>query len=145
MFHSILVPLDGTSFAEHALSAAVKLAELCKAQLHLVKVQVPVVVGDNLAQYTVLDVDTRPEVQSYLDGIARGLADRGIHHVRTAVLEGSILDALDAYIKEEKIELIVLTTHGRGTFAKLWLGSITDELIRKEHIPILVIHAPEQK
>ena len=41
MYRSILVPLDGTTFAEHALPVAMSLARRANARLHLVSVSPP--------------------------------------------------------------------------------------------------------
>src|SRR3954447_6542520 len=66
MFRSILVPLDGTRFGEQALPLAAELARRCDATLHLVQVITPVVVGDNLAQYAVIDSESTEDVSAYL-------------------------------------------------------------------------------
>ena len=37
----------------------------------------------------------------------------------------------------------MLTTHGRGGFSRLWLGSVTGDLLRVSPVPLLVVHARE--
>src|SRR5689334_13590803 len=64
MFRSILVPLDGTKFGEHALPLAAELARRCDATLHLAQVITPVIVGDNLAQYAVIESESTEDVSA---------------------------------------------------------------------------------
>src|SRR5712691_6085035 len=70
MFQSILVPLDGSKFAEQVLPVAAELARQSGAALHLVEVSHPVVVGSEIGAVAV--VETRPPetIQAYLHEMA---------------------------------------------------------------------------
>ncbi|HSL71468.1 MAG TPA: universal stress protein, partial [Longimicrobiales bacterium] len=46
--------------------------------------------------------------------------------------------ALEAYVREAGIELIVMTTHGRGGLSRAWLGSVADSLVRSINVPVLL-------
>ena len=78
MFKSILVPLDGSSFAEHALPWAVTLASKAKAALHLVHTH-PHATEIMLEASPFYDEELKSQLKSkqrvYLDG----LAQRGPH------------------------------------------------------------------
>src|SRR4051812_31023159 len=59
MYRSLLVPLDGSPFGEHALPLALTLAKRCGAEIHLVHVmpplaaiysETPLFIDDNLEQ-----------------------------------------------------------------------------------------------
>ena len=41
--------------------------------------------------------------------------------------------------KQHDIDLIVMGTHGRGGVEKMWLGSVTDKVLRKAHCPVLAM------
>jgi nucleotide-binding universal stress UspA family protein len=41
MYRALLVPLDGSPFAEHALPVALAIARRCRAGIHLVRVAIP--------------------------------------------------------------------------------------------------------
>lgn len=44
----------------------------------------------------------------------------------------------------ESVDLVVLSSHGRGGVDRLWLGSVTDELVRRLTTPVLVVRAPAE-
>jgi nucleotide-binding universal stress UspA family protein len=54
-------------------------------------------------------------------------------------LEGPVVDGLVQEVKAAGAGLAILTTHGRGPLARVWLGSVADELVRRLHIPLLLV------
>ena len=44
-----------------------------------------------------------------------------------------------------QVDLIVLGTHGRSGFERLYLGSVTEKILRKAHCPVMTVppHAPD--
>ena len=64
--------------------------------------------------------------------------------VRTGVVESSVgtgqpADAIVEYADTHDIDLIVMGTHGRGGVEKMWLGSVTEKVLRKAHCPVLAL------
>jgi nucleotide-binding universal stress UspA family protein len=148
MIESILVPLDGSIFAEHALPAAIDLAKRNGATLHLVRVHQPPILPSPDAPVI---VDTawieaiRAEEVAYIDRIAeQEIAPTGLQFAKRLV-DGFPADALRDHARAEAIDLIVMTTHGRGGFSRFWLGSVADALVRQSRTPVLLIrpHAEE--
>src|SRR5687768_12893901 len=144
MFRNILVPVEGSATSEHALPWALAAAGP-SATIHLVHVHVPpapimiegVVVSDPSLDQTIRDQEG--------DYMAR-LAER----VRTAAPGVSVMarnidtdaplsDALAKAAADAAADLVVMTTHGRGPFARFWLGSVSDEFLRHTPIPTLVL------
>jgi nucleotide-binding universal stress UspA family protein len=146
MFRSLMVPVDGSAFAEHALPPAVDLAKRTGATLHLVRVHQPPVLP---APEAPLIVDTgwlealKAEERKYLADVqlAPMLADA---RVETALVEGFPSDALAAYARSREIDLIVMTTHGRGGISRFWLGSVADALVRQAGTPVLLVRPDEE-
>jgi nucleotide-binding universal stress UspA family protein len=145
-FGSILVPLDGHSLAEQALPVARHLARQAGATLHLVTVQPPmsplVLTSEVAAAAQELEEETSKDLAAYLDRIAGELRAAGVT-VTTALLHGPPADRIDAYVLDRWIELVVMTTHGRGGLSRLWLGSVADHLLRTLEVPILLLRAHE--
>jgi universal stress protein A len=49
------------------------------------------------------------------------------------------------YIREQgDIDLVVMSTHGRGGVGRLMMGSVTDKVVRSAPCPVLTIRAPEK-
>ncbi len=152
MYKSILVPLDGSSFGEHALPLAARIARRTGAELRLVHVHDREVEPDfpALTPYRfegldprVLDRRTEAEEGQYLEEVSRKLAELAPLALSTAVVDGGLITALERYIRESGGDLLVMSTHGRGSLGRLWLGSVADTLVRRAGKPVLLIHAHE--
>lgn len=149
MFRSILVPLDGSHFAEHALPLAFAIARRSAANVQLLRVHPPLAdlffwaptPGDILE--TQLLEHYRKESLDYLESVSRDLAKAGGVKVTSASMEGDAAEAIRSYAADVKADLAVMTTHGRGLLEQFWLGSVADELIRSMTIPAILVRPTE--
>jgi nucleotide-binding universal stress UspA family protein len=132
MYTSILVPLDGSSFSEHALPLALDLARRSGATLHLVHV-----VDAGGSQRGV--PSAWEHAQRYLVKVAEQLRTVWPVRVETTLLDGQVDLSIAAYADAHQSDLAVITTHGRGAFSRAWLGSVADRLIRRLPSPVLLI------
>jgi nucleotide-binding universal stress UspA family protein len=149
MYRSIMVPLDGSSFGEHALPLALSIARRSGASIQLVHVHspiTPVFVEGAAFLDTSLDTHIMEERRSYLNGILKRVQEAvpGVK-VEAKVLEGGVSATLSKYADENKLDLIVMTTHARDPLARFWLGSVADELVRHVTMPLLLIHPQDGK
>ena len=142
-FRSVLVPLDGSTTAEQALSVGASLAHRSGAPLHLVSVREPVPVAAAVeagADGVELGRESRAELSRYLAGtLDTARASQGIP-VCGEVLEGTAADAVTGYVERHDIGLVVMTTHARIGFKRLVLGSVADQLLRRLSRPVLLLH-----
>ena len=146
MYRSLLVPLDGSQFSEHALPLARAIACQTGATLHLVHVHVittTILVEAMPVFDEVLDAEDRARTQAYLDKLAQRVSADGTVRVITKVLDDPIAGALQTYAATHAIDLVVMTTHGRGAFSRFWLGSVADTMLRCAPMPILLIRPQE--
>lgn len=74
----------------------------------------------------------------YLEEQQQHLESEGIQTI-TAVLEGGASQQILEYSKDNEIDLIVMTTHGRGGVRRVLVGSITDLVIKSSLVPVLVV------
>ncbi len=140
----ILVPLDGSLFAERALPAALDLAARHGVPIELVGVHqpaLPVRGGQGAMVYDQrYDDDMRHELSRYLDVTAAKIrADDPAATVRVELLVGDPVPAIDAHARAVDADLIVITSHGRGGPARWVMGSVADRLVRTLHTPVLVV------
>ncbi len=151
MFRSILVPLDGSPFAEHALPLAASLARRAGASLRLLQVT-PALAdvyfwvpppGDPFARE--LHQRNRSAAEGYLEDVGRRLESAGAGPVAGAAVEGElgIAESIRAHAAAVGADLVVMTTHGRGPLARWWLGSVADELVRSLAAPVLLVRPRE--
>ena len=151
MYPLILVPLDGSAFAERALSVATTLAGRHGADLRLVGAHSvlirPLEVQGAPVYDTTFDDDRRRELAAYLGRVAeriRGSVAGTVTHGVLDVPGESVAHAIGQEARRCDAGLIVLETHGRGGFSRAWLGSVTTELVRCAPVPVLVLRSTEQ-
>lgn len=131
-FNRILVALDGSAQAEAALQPAAALSSNQPPVLTLVAVISGK--GETLAQ-------RRAQAESYFEGLLPQLQHRGCRVEPVVLFANNPATAIVRYAKEERIELIALTTRPRGSAARTLFGSTADATIRKATMPGLVCHA----
>jgi nucleotide-binding universal stress UspA family protein len=146
MTRSVLVPLDGSRFAEQALPLALVIARAERAKLRLVLVHQKLSPPMDKATARLarsMDLALRKAERDYLRGVVemhRGEASRQVVGVTIA---GPVAPTLLKYIREIGPDLVVMTTHGRGGIQRAWLGSIADQLIRSVEIPTILVRPAE--
>lgn len=124
MSYTILVPLDGSMLAERALEPAIELAQQRMGNLKLVQVVPP-------------DVETGPSLE-YLQQRAERVSSAGVEvecQVRTGFPVATLLEM------SARVDLIVLSSHGRSGFDRFFLGSVTEKVVRRSACPTLVVRA----
>jgi nucleotide-binding universal stress UspA family protein len=143
MFKHILVPLDGSSLAESALTVAAFLAEKTGAKvtlLHVIEKDAP------------LEVHGQPHLSSaeeatvYLNQVAQKWFPQGMAvdcHVHTAETT-DVAASIDGHRRELTHDLIIMCTHGRGRALHLILGSMAQKILSLGPVPVLITH-PEEK
>lgn len=140
-FTRIMVPLDGSEFAAKALPQAMRMMRRTVDTLHLVAVSGPFPIladaEDALVGDAIPGAEDTPEAE-YLDQVAARLRAEGVA-VTTAVCQGPVARVLADYAEEHEIDLIVMTSHGRGGFSRFWLGSVADELVKRSPVPVMCL------
>lgn len=132
---TIVVALDGTAPAEEVLPDAAALAEGLGAELHLVRVALPILIasGAELVPGVLLEEDPKP----YLQSVSGRLAALGVA-ARPVPLEGRAAGEIARYAREAGAGLVCLTTRGRRGAGRVLLGSIAEEVVRHAPCPVLV-------
>ena len=153
MYSQVMVPLDGSEASERALPHAQSLAAAFGARVHLLQVislfheyeAARSVGGDSpsVAEYSMdmarqITATRHTRAETYLQTMAARLEENGIH-VATSVRQGSTLEHIAHVVAENGIDLIVMSTHGRGGLQRFLVGSVTDRVIRSSHVPVLAI------
>jgi nucleotide-binding universal stress UspA family protein len=144
MYRSILVPLDGSHFAEHALPFALTIARRRSARLQLITVHrdFGATYGDLYSgESNQYDRLLRHRDRSYLDALEKRLQGVATVPVSTILADGPVVETLAE--QGTGADLVVMTTHGRGALSRAWLGSVADDLVRRLAKPILLIRPRE--
>jgi len=145
-FKRIIVPLDGSRFAEGALPYAQMLAGFSGGQIELVRVAVHpssyVYVSDPTTLASLYDSD-RAHCEAYLQDVAERIQRESSLKISTTVLEGPVADALLDHAAAAQADLIVMSTHGRSGMERWLLGSVAERVMRGAKMPVMLIR-PDQ-
>lgn len=139
MYRQILVPLDGSRFAEAALPLALDVSRRTGAALHLVTVQEPI---PSFA-YDEWEAAATDWSEDYLANVVERIGDRAGGTVTTALRSGPVVERLGEELREVEADLVVMATHGRGMLSRAWLGSVADAFLHHCHRPVLLVRPDE--
>ncbi|MBM3948180.1 MAG: universal stress protein [SAR202 cluster bacterium] len=143
----VMAPLDGSPFAETALSYVKLLAKRLGMGVTLVRVMD---IGGlytgfwDDARFYEIGIQLRKEAEEYLKGQSQKLTAEGLK-VQWKVLSGNPGFSLVDLARTEPQDLVVLTTHARVGLSRLILGSVTEALVRSSGDPVLVVPSKEEE
>lgn len=139
MFNRILIPLDGSRFAESALPLAAGLARRAHARLEVSMVHAGVAAWvSGVEPGMILESDLEHQEREYLMEAAAGIAP-ALADVEVSFLKGAAGEELCRRVREADVDLVVMATHGRGPISRLWLGSVADYVVRHAEVPVLLV------
>jgi nucleotide-binding universal stress UspA family protein len=141
MYKKILVPLDGSALAERAIWHAEEIARGADAEILLLQavfVPMPVVPESALLTEGKVLEEVARSASEYLDRVASELRAAG-RNVRTVIDERPPADAILHVAEQEKVDLIVMSTHGRSGLSRLVMGSIAENVLRRTARTIMFV------
>ena len=142
IFYRIVVPTDFSSCSEEAWTVARRLATALGSELILVHVFTEGMLwSETPDQYRQVFVEGRQWVGAKLDEWAKPPRAAGLQ-VRVAMRDGVPHEQIVALATDERADLIVIGTHGRGGLNRALLGSVTDRVVRLATCPVLTVRAP---
>ncbi|OKY78622.1 MAG: Nucleotide-binding protein UspA family [Candidatus Methanohalarchaeum thermophilum] len=146
----ILLPTDGSSNSMHSISYAVDLAQKYDSDLHLLHVietnsykgVLPYPEGESLKNR--INDNLRARGNEILKDMAKEIEDPSIE-IKKVLREGTPSKEILDYIDENKIDIVVMSTHGRTGTSKFLMGSVAEKVVRKSNSPVLTINTKEEK
>ncbi|SAK95500.1 UspA domain-containing protein [Caballeronia arationis] len=147
MYSRILVPIDGSAIASHALDEALKIARANGSEVQpLFVIDTPPVSGEASAAFY---VDIRDAFAKEGAAVAAEAAARlkqagvpGAPRVAEVELTGDdIAHRILKTAEEYGADLVVLGTHGRRGWRRLVLGSVAEHFLRLSRCPVLLVPA----
>jgi len=150
MYDRIVVPLDGSEFANISLTHAKLLARRLDVPVHLVRAIDPTVINRVGAtsigfDYSAVDELITEEEQAattFIDKQVESLEADGFN-VTGVVLRGYAAAAVNSTTQEG--DLIVMASHGRSGVRRWFLGSVAEEIVRQSTVPVLLIRQPHEE
>jgi nucleotide-binding universal stress UspA family protein len=151
MYKTILVPLDGSSRAEHILPHVENLALNYKARVVFLQVMEPLQIANPSLHMTSALTDTVKEnlnefnkrfeeITAYLVECQGKFKEKGID-TRKYVEQGSVVETVIAVAKREKVDLIAVASHGRSGLSRVFYGSVAAGILQQIDRPMLIIRS----
>ncbi len=145
--HRILVPIDFSEHSKNALRYAVAFAgEMC-AELILVYVVEPAIYPADFSFGQVampnVEVELRDRGEVELEQLAKSEI-KGDLRIKTFVRTGKPFLEISSVATEEKVDLIIIATHGHTGVEHLLFGGTAEKVVRKAPCNVLVVRPEKQ-
>jgi nucleotide-binding universal stress UspA family protein len=148
MYRKILVPLDGSDFAECVLPHVEEVVRGSKIEeIIFLRVVEPLLIGTkgfflNGDQEKDLLETHEKQARIYLDQLIQKLDFREVSLTPEVVI-GSAAETIVDYSTHHQLDLIVMATHGRSGISRWLMGSVAERALQWSCIPILMVRPPE--
>ena len=144
MFKHILVPLDGSPWAEQALPVAALLARAANGAIILLNVMTAAASAASYAREPFLVQQIQEKASAwavkYLAEVAHSHQLEGIE-TQVVVYSGPAAKTILETSEKQRVDLIVMTTHGDTGFKRWAVGSVTLQVARQSPVPMLALRA----
>ena len=143
MFHNILVSVDGSVHAEHALDEAIDLAQAGHARLTILTAirrpptwaTTPATVQAVEPMALELEHDAKQALDRAVDRVPESIP------VTTILSRKPIREALLERLATGEYDLLVMGSRGRGALAASVLGSVSHFALNHNSVPVLIVHS----
>lgn len=143
MYKKILVPLDGSDLARRALDEAEKLTKAFDSEIVLFQVVhfMPIYGSPELVAPLIVDERQKESAERYLLGLAGDLKKRGFRVSAVVKTGQQVALEIIEFAKESRVDLIVMSTHGRSGITRWVLGSTALKVLTRADTPILLLRS----
>ncbi|ARG97690.1 universal stress protein [Legionella micdadei] len=145
----IVVAMDESDCSTLALNEAIKLTQELKAKLHVIHV-VDETIFNQVDEYVEFDwlwnahrEFGKKILEKAEDRLRSEKFDFATHLIELKPNEGRLAEKIVTAAQSLRADLLVIGTHGRKGFSRLFLGSVAEKVIRTATMPVLLVR--EQK
>ena len=147
-FKTILFPVDLSPASPELVPYAKTMAEKFESEIHLL------FVARRFQHLSDMYVP-EPEIYTFERGILEG-AERRLDefkdthfmmpaNIKTAVLSGDPAEEIITYTQTEKVDMIVMGTHGRKGLNKIVFGSVAERVVKRSPVPVFIVNPYKTK
>jgi nucleotide-binding universal stress UspA family protein len=148
MYQKILLPTDGSKFAEKAADHAIWIASKSGAEIIVLNViETSSLVGLPAEDLIVrikemLKEEGRRSLERISEMVTEEEKELKIEDIKVNLKteEGSPADAILKTVEKEDIDLVVMGTSGKHGLDRFLLGSVTEKVVRSVKCPVLAVH-----
>lgn len=134
---NILIPTDFSACAGNAVHAGILLAKRFQSRIHLLHTLPALRARDrNDSRKAAEQAQARKNALSLLEEITQQNPDLSF---LVEVREGKLPATISQYVADTGIDMLVMGSHGASGTNEYFIGSNTQKVVRKVHLPVLVI------
>ncbi|MBT9166010.1 MAG: hypothetical protein DDT25_00674 [Chloroflexi bacterium] len=137
MYKKILAPLDGSRLSEHILEHVKAIAIGCSIPAVILLRVVEPMSGMGDPWFHEYEKEREAAAAEYLSRVAANLKQEGIV-AETAVVRGHAAEEILDYVKNNQVDLVIMSTHGRSGVSRWFLGSVAERVVRHCVAPVLL-------
>jgi len=139
--YRILIAVDGSTGAEHAVQHAVRLSGECPAlELHVINVQEPITAWE--VRRSLRDEEIQAMQMSHGGDALRSARTRldaaGLRYV-PEVLVGPVAETILEYARKQACDQVVMGTRGLGAIHGLLVGSVAMKVLHLSEMPVTLV------
>lgn len=143
MFEKILLPTDFSDVAEKALAFAKQLKDAGTKEivlLHVIKKSSLEVIAQysSIRDFQEVENEVEGDARNKMGRIEKELKETGFQ-VKVRIETGFPFSEILRVENEENVSIIVIGSHGMSNIKEIFLGSVSEAVIRKAQKPVLVI------
>jgi nucleotide-binding universal stress UspA family protein len=141
MFRNILVPLDSSSLAEIVLPHTTAIAQISNAQVHLLHVMEQHPGGRQQGGIDPFDWQMlKVQAETYLGEVKARLEKSGLQ-VAMHLAEGNAAESVIDFAQSQKIDLILLSSHGQSGISGWNVSSVVQKIILRAYTSVMIMRA----
>lgn len=142
-FKKILFPIDLSESSQKIVPYVITMAEKFDSQIHLLFVAR---VFDYFISVYVPDPSINTFEKELLEGAKRKLLEfqkenfQSFSETYAKVVSGYAPHEIITYINENKIDMVIMGTHGRKGLGKVFFGSVAERVVRTSPVPVFLVN-----
>jgi nucleotide-binding universal stress UspA family protein len=146
MYKKVLVPLDGSQYAQCSLEHVRAIGLSCNVpEMILFRVVEPTpgsgtASGDKETRSPLADDESAAEAKDYISNLTKRLKEEGLQ-VRGEVAFGQADEQITKYARTNQVDLIIMSTRGRSGIKKWEMGSVAKGVVDFSTVPVLLVMA----
>lgn len=145
--NKILFPVDLSEVSSKLAPDAIAFARKYNAELHLL------LVAGSFEKWKTFYVP-HPSLSTFSGEVLRGGQKKleefveeffnEFPRLKTVVVQGDPAEEILKYIASEKVDLVIMGTHGRKGLDRILFGSVANEVVKNSPAPVLTINPYRQ-
>ena len=140
MYKKILLPTDGSKFANNAANHGLYLAEKSGAEIIVLSVIENSFVNSIPLGEDTMDIENllKKDCEKNLESFKELSKTSNNLNISYLIKQGSPAKVILEVADTENVDLIIVGSSGKSNFDKFLMGSVADKLVKSAHCPVLV-------